>query len=655
MRDDIASGGFRPEIQGLRGLAVAFVVIFHIWPAALPGGYVGVDIFFVISGFLITGLLTRMALSEGGISLVGFYTRRVRRLLPAAIVTLLVTLAGTLLFVSDAWWEETAKQVMASALYVQNWRLAGQAVDYLGAEDAPSPVQHFWSLSIEEQFYIAWPVLMIGALWWARRRGYSPVQMLAFVLGVILAGSLAVSVALTRSDPAWAYFVTHTRIWELALGGLLALVLDRFQLSGSVRTAMAAAGISAALVSAMLFSRSTDFPGFKALLPTLGAALIIAAGGIRIGRFRGLDVAALRYIGDRSYSIYLWHWPLIIFYLAQRGSIGMVDGIALIVATLFVSEFSYRFVEQPYRHSRSSLAWRPLVDGTVAVGLCVAMAGGLVYAIDRQPIDTSLIGTPNYPGPAALLSSAAVPEGVRPLPPLSKIGSDLPVIYRMKCHQEQKGTDATGCRLGDPTGTRTIVVMGDSHAAQWVPAVDKIAKDRKWKLVSFTKAACPVTRVTILDDGKPYEQCALWRERVLAEIAKLKADLVITSQSNYTSVAQDAMIEGLRSVWSELAGEGVRVVAIRNTPYSLFDPRNCLGTDPGKCVNPRSEVEREDIFALAARSVTGVTVVDMNDALCGKDSCPAVVGNIVVLRDNHHLTATYALALAPYLAKAAGL
>ncbi|CDX43802.1 Acyltransferase 3 (fragment) [Mesorhizobium sp. SOD10] len=417
MRDDIAPGGFRPEIQGLRGLAVAFVVIFHIWPAALPGGYVGVDIFFVISGFLITGLLARMALSEDGISLVGFYTRRVRRLLPAAIVALLVTLAGTLLFMSDAWWEETAKQVIASALYVQNWRLAEQAVDYLGAEDAPSPVQHFWSLSIEEQFYIVWPVLMIAALWWARRRGYSPVQMLTFVLGVVMAGSLAVSVALTRSDPAWAYFVTHTRVWELALGGLLALMLDRFRPSAHMRSAMAVAGMLAALASAVLFSRSTDFPGFKALLPTLGAALVIAAGSIRIGRFRGLDVAALRYIGDRSYSIYLWHWPLIIFYVAQRGMVGAVDGILLIIATLAVSHLSYRFVEQSYRHSRSSLAWRPLIDGTAAIGLCVAVAGGLVYAVDRQPIDTSLIGTPNYPGPAALLANAVVLRASSCCPP----------------------------------------------------------------------------------------------------------------------------------------------------------------------------------------------------------------------------------------------
>ncbi len=649
------AAGFRPEIQGLRGLAVAFVVIFHLWPAALPGGYVGVDIFFVISGFLITGLLARMALSEGRISLVGFYTRRVRRLLPAAIVTLMATLAGTLLFVSDAWWDETARQVMASALYVQNWRLADQAVDYLGAQDAPSPVQHFWSLSIEEQFYIVWPLLMMAALWWARRRGHAPIQMLIIVLCLILAASLAASIVITRSDPAWAYFVTHTRVWELALGGLLALTIERIRPSDRTRVAMVGLGVLAAVASALLFSSSTDFPGFKALLPTFGAALIIAAGTIRIGWFRGLDIAALRYVGDRSYSIYLWHWPLIIFYTAQRAAIGLTDGLLLVVTTLVISHLSYRFIEEPYRHSRARREWRPLIDGTVAVGLCVAVAGGLVYAIDRQRIDIGLIGTANYPGPAALLADAPVPEGVRLLPPLSKIGSDVPVVYKMKCHQEQKGIDASGCPLGDPAGTRTIVVMGDSHAAQWIPAIDKIAKDRKWKLVAFTKAACPVTRVAILDDGKPYEQCAVWREKVLAEIAKLKPDFVITSQSNYTSVLQDAMVEGLRSVWTELAGQGVRVVAIRNTPHSLFDPRTCLGTDPAKCANPRNKVESQDIFARAAETMQGVTLVDLNDALCTRDTCPAVVGNIVVLRDNHHLTATYALALAPYLAKAAGL
>lgn len=655
MRDDIAPGGFRPEIQGLRGLAVAFVVIFHIWPAALPGGYVGVDIFFVISGFLITGLLTRMALSDGGISLVGFYTRRVRRLLPAAIVTLLATLAGTLLFVSDAWWEETAKQVVASALYVQNWRLAEQASDYLGALDAPSPVQHFWSLSIEEQFYIVWPLLMIAALWWARRRGHAPTRTLILVLGLMLAGSLAASILITPHDPSWAYFGTHTRVWELALGGMLALTIDRIRPGSRMRAAMAGGGVLAAFASALLFANSHHFPGSRALLPTLGAALIIAAGSVRVGRFRGFDIAALRYVGDRSYSIYLWHWPLIVFYAAHRTAIGLLDGLLLITATLAVSDLSYRFIEQPYRRSASRHEWRPLIDATVAVGLCVAVAGGLAYAIERQPIDISLIGTANYPGPAALLANAPVPAGVKPLPPLGKLGDDIPVVYKTKCHQEQKGVDATGCQLGDPDGTRTIVVLGDSHAAQWIPAVDRIAKDRKWKLVSFTKSACPVTRVTILDDGKPYEQCTLWREKVLAEIARLKPDFVITSQSNYSSVPADAMIEGLRSVWNELAGEGVRVIAIRNTPFSLFDPRNCLATDPAKCVNPRSKVEPENIFARAAEAAKGVTLVDLNDALCGRDTCPAVVGNIVVFRDNHHLTATYSLALAPYLAKAAGL
>lgn len=204
-------------------------------------------------------------------------------------------------------------------------------------------------------------------------------------------------------------------------------------------------------------------------------------------------------------------------------------------------------------------------------------------------------------------------------------------------------------------GTRTIVVAGDSHAAQWIPAIDKIARDRKWKLVTFTKAACPFTLAAVTDEGKPYEACATWRDNVLAEIRKLRPDLMFTSQSRYSDTPEPAMIDGLRSIWSDLNRTGVRIIAIRNTPFVKFDPGDCLAADPDKCVNARQEVETSDVFALAAGALPGVRVVDMNDALCGKDSCSAVVGNIIVWRDYHHMTATYALALAPYLAKAAGL
>ncbi|TPL92222.1 acyltransferase family protein [Mesorhizobium sp. B2-3-12] len=655
MIDKREEHGWRPEIQGLRGVAVALVVVFHLWPAALPGGYVGVDVFFVISGFLITGLLARMATAGGHAWLLTFYSRRVRRLLPAALLALLVTLAGTLLFLSKARWEETAIQVAASALHVQNWWLALQAVDYLGAAEAPSPVQHYWSLSIEEQFYVVWPLLMAAAIWLARRFGYPPKAALIVALALVFTGSLAASVVVTQADPAWAYFVTHTRLWELALGGLLALAGERVSPAARLRLAMMAAGIGAIVASALLFSDATPFPGLHALPPTLGAVLVIAAGGIRLGRFRGLDVAILRAIGDRSYSIYLWHWPLIVFYTAHRPGVGLFAGLALMALTLGVSELSYRFVEQRYRRPLAGAEWRPLAYGSMAIAVCVAASGGLGYALDRQGVDISLIGTGRYPGPAALLANAAVPADVELLPPLGKLKRDMPIVYRLKCHQGQDSTVPVSCILGDPGGTRTVVVTGDSHAAQWIPAIDRIAREHGWKLVTFTKAACPFTRAPVTDNGKPYPACAQWRDNVLAEISKLRPELMFTSQSNYDNVPQDVMVEGLRSVWGELGEEGVRTIAIRNTPFIRFDPGDCLAANPDKCATPRKDGERINILALAAASLDHVRVVDMNDALCGKETCAAVVGNIIVWRDYHHMTATYALALAPYLAKAAGL
>ncbi len=650
----------RPEIQGLRGLAVALVVIYHLWPDVLPGGYVGVDVFFVISGYLITGLLAREALRDSRISLIEFYSRRIRRLLPAATLVLLVTLCATLLFISKARWEETANQVLASALYVENWRLAAIAVSYLDADSLPSPVQHYWSLSIEEQFYVVWPLIMIGVIWLSRRRDLPLRACLIGALSLIFAGSLVASVVLTATNPAQAYFVSHTRLWELALGGLLVLIEHRFRLGAFARQWLAIAGIVGILASALLISATTPFPGASALLPTLATVLVILAGEVQVGRFRGLDwfrglaSGPLRFIGDRSYSIYLWHWPLITIFLAQGYSLTLASGIGLVAVTLVLSDLSYRYVEQRYREARTGAWWKPLGYGTTAVLICVAASGSLLLFLKTERIDTALIGTSSYPGPAALVSGAAVPDGVDLLPPLARLRRDVPVVYATKCHQEEESSKPVGCRFGDPAGARTMVVVGDSHAAQWIPAIDKIARDHAFKLVTFTKSACPFTRVTI-GGSKPYVSCAEWREKVLAEILKLKPDLIFTSQSNYGSVRQDVMIEGLRSVWSELAEAGSQIVAIRNTPYMKFDPGDCLSATPTKCFTKLSDVERSDVLALAAEGQKNVRAIDMVDAICGPQLCPAVVGNIIVWRDNHHLTASYSLALAPYLAAKAGL
>jgi peptidoglycan/LPS O-acetylase OafA/YrhL len=644
----------RPEIQGLRGLAVALVVIYHLWPSVLPGGYVGVDVFFVISGYLITGLLAQMALRDGRISLIEFYSRRVRRLLPAATLVLLVALLGTVLFISKARWEEIGNQILASALYVENWRLAAVAVSYLEADTLPSPVQHYWSLSIEEQFYIVWPLVMMGVTWLSRRRDLPLRACLIGALALIFVASLIASVVLTATDPAQAYFVSHTRLWELALGGLLVLTEHRFRLGAFAKRFLAILGVAGILAAAALFSAATPFPGASALLPTVATALIILAGEVEVGRFHGLDSGALRFIGDRSYSIYLWHWPLITIFLAQGYSLTPASGFGLIAVTLILSDLSYRYVEQRYRQAQTAVWWKPLGYGTAAVLTCVIASGSLLLFLKTERIDTALIGTPSYPGPASLVSGAAVPDGVDLLPPLARLRRDVPVVYVSKCHQEES-SEPKGCTLGDPAGAKTIVLVGDSHAAQWVPALDKIAKDRNFKLVSFTKSACPFSRVAIMADGKPNVLCAQWHEKVLVEILKLKPDVIFTSQSNYGSIPQDKMIEGLRSLWSRLTDAGSQVVAIRNTPYMKFDPGDCLSSTPTKCVTKLSDVERSSVLTLAAEGQKNVRAIDMVDTICGPQLCPAVVGNIIVWRDNHHLTASYSLALAPYLASRAGL
>jgi peptidoglycan/LPS O-acetylase OafA/YrhL len=646
-----------PEIQGLRAVAVGLVLIFHIWPSVLPGGYVGVDVFFVISGYLITGLLVRAAMRDGRISLLDFYSRRARRLLPAATAVLAATFVGMFVFLPEARWEETARQIAASALYVQNWMLAWLSVDYLGAENAASPVQHYWSLSIEEQFYFVWPLVMIAAIYLSRRFGFSLRRTFVVALSLIFVASLATSVFLTAREPAQAYFVTHTRMWELALGGLLALTIHRINIGSQVlRAGMALAGLAAIVWSGFAYSPATPFPGTAALAPTVGTALLIVAGDVRLGFFRGLNARWLTWVGDRSYSIYLWHWPLVVFYTVGRDAVGLMDGIGLLAFTLIVSHLCYEHIEQRYRHGKTSGEWKPLAYGLASIVGCAFAAGALQYSISSQAAVQVDMADTRYPGPFALLASAPVPEGVDAFPSLATLKRDLPVVYGDKCHQNQVDAEPISCTLGDPDGEKIMAITGDSHAAQWIPALDSIARKSGWKLMTFTKSACAFSRVEVRLQKKTYTSCIEWRENVIDRVKELGIDTLFTSQSRYGYIDREIMAEGLRSVWTELSEAGVKVVPIRDTPWMPFEPGDCLAAgDLAACTAPRAEVEASDIFAYSAGALEGIHVIDMTDGICGPDTCEAVVGNIIVWRDHHHLTATYAEALAPYLAQQAGM
>ena len=390
------------EIQGLRAIAVGSVLLFHIWPNLLPGGYVGVDVFFVISGYLITGLLIREAEISGRISLLNFYERRIRRLLPAATLVL-VSVALCVGILPEARWEETAYELIASAVYVENWHLAWLAVDYLGSENAPSPVQHYWSLSIEEQFYIVWPAIMIGILGTFRSSNFR--RLLLFSLGFIFLGSLAASIVLTARNPQAAYFVTHTRVWELALGSTLAAATLP-AISAPVRETMRLLGLAAILVACLAFTRTTPFPGYAALLPTIGCALVIAAGKSegRWSSFRVLALPPAQYLGDISYSVYLWHWPLVVFGLVLLEGSGhsYSTGLLILAATILMADFSKRFVEDPFR--RPGTATRTLTSGAASVAVSVMAAGLVILTVDSKAPGAAIAQTSDlYPGARALL------------------------------------------------------------------------------------------------------------------------------------------------------------------------------------------------------------------------------------------------------------
>lgn len=637
----------RPELQGLRALAVVLVLIYHIWPQALPGGYVGVDVFFVISGYLICGSLFKQAEQDGSVSLSAFYARRIRRLLPAASVVLAFVFAGALIWLPEARWTDTFIQIAASALYVENWYLAWASVDYLASENSPSPVQHYWSLSIEEQFYLVWPWVMVAALAVARLFKVPLKALVGTLIFLIFAASLAASVVLTASDSQAAYFVSHTRVWELALGGLIAIWLPAFSAVMVVRALLFLAGLAAILASSLLFEASrVAFPGYVALLPTLGTVCIILAGDIRLGLFRGLNYPPLRYLGDVSYSIYLWHWPLIIFYLAAGHEIGLWSGLALMAATLLASHISYAFIEQWFRHPGQPRENRTLAYGVVSVAAISGAAWLAITLADRVPdLTEGLLEAPAielYPGPNALAKSTAVPEGVPLRPSALKLLQDKSSVYSSGCHQHLDSIVVRTCLFGQTESPFAVAVIGSSHSVNWLPAMDELGRKNGWQVQSMTKSGCAFNMTAS-------EACNQWINNLVEHLAANPVEAVIIGEYSNSSGPEPVRSRIVAERVAKISDLGIKVFLIRPTPHLRRNPADCLPDNIDLCVIPRQQAERTDITELAAKSVPGVVSVNMNDFICSAETCSPVVGNLIVFRDSHHLTATYSRALGPLL------
>jgi peptidoglycan/LPS O-acetylase OafA/YrhL len=647
--------GWRSDIQGLRAVAVALVVLYHAAPGHLSGGYVGVDVFFVISGFLITNHLVGELTSKGSIGFAAFYARRIRRLLAPALVVLAATVIAAKIVLPPLLLPQIATDATASALYISNVTFAFQKTNYLTSLNI-SPVLHYWTLGVEEQFYLVWPVLLlVGAF--AHRRSRGGLVMAMAVLAVV---SLAASIWWTWNEQPFAFFLLPARAWEFALGGLVGLAVPRLR---ALPTASAAAltwiGMASILLPAYVFDSTTRFPGYVALAPVVGASLVIAGGTAqpRRGAEVLLGLRPLQAVGRVSYSLYLWHWPLIVLpVLALAPSAPSWKMRALVLLALPLAFATYRLVEAPPRTWRW-LVRRPMRTYAFATLLTIAAIStfAAVGAVPRLDAGRPVRALPGLRGALAPAPSF-VPANLTPS--IEAAANDSPLSDRSRCALYFFATRPGACYSGDVSSSRTIVLFGDSHAAQWYPAIVDLAQRRRWRLLTLTKDSCPSVDVSVWLSAvnRMYTECDVWRRTALARIARSKPFAVIlandrsygipgVSRSDFELGWMAALKQSL-----SLLPRGVRGIVIADTPRFAFAPPVCLSRHlhhVSACASPSDQVidathtRRERVVT----TLSGATFVDLTPFICPRRICEPIHGSLLVYRDTNHLTPEFVRAL----------
>lgn len=655
--------GFREDIQGLRAVAVVLVVLYHVGIPGIHGGYVGVDVFFVISGYLISGHLLDSLRVHGRIRFGDFYSRRARRILPASFSVIAGTALVSVFVVPPILLPRVLGDAIAAVLMVPNYVFAARETDYL-ADQSPSVFQHYWSLGVEEQFYLVFPVVLVLLFVLIRRR----FGVLAIVIASIAVASFVLSVVITFDSQPLAFFLLRGRAWEFLVGALLHF-LPRIA-SPMLASVGGWAGLGLILSSAAFFGSSAPFPGPAAAVPVLGSAAVLYFGSMPalVGPVIVLRTKLFQFFGLISYSLYLVHWPILV--LAQLGDGVRSDALPIqyrfvvgFLGATLIAYLLYRFVEAPARNIRGR--WRSprwslgsaLVACAVLVGMLIGIThwaenreGSLGPAVAEAPVE------PNQPPPI----TSVAPSNLTPA--LDEAMRSIPDMYRDGCHQLFDSDAPRACSYGNEGGDKHVVLFGDSHAAQWLPALQEFAAvDERVEVASYTKSGCPAFGLSVMRDAAPYASCDRWRSAAIAQIASDQPDLVVISSATLyeldgTSAREQAVVwkTGVQSTVEALTSAGSRVLVIADTPRFDYVPAVCVAAHPrdlDECAGPRRSVIDDSIAAAERQGAldSGGRYVDLNNYICGPDECPMVIANLLVYRDEHHLTVPFVKYLSPAL------
>ncbi|GAA5059090.1 acyltransferase family protein [Nocardia callitridis] len=672
-----AHPSYRADLDGLRGVAIALVVLFHIWLGRVSGG---VDVFLVLSGFFFTGLLLRRAEKTGSVAIWFTVRRTARRLLPAMIVVLAAIVVAGVVLRPYTQWADLSTQIMASLFYYQNWHLATTWSDYLAADPSVSPLQHLWSMSVQGQYYLAALLVVAAVTWLCRRSGRLarlPTVLTILVL-VAAVASFAHATHGTATHQGWNYYDSFARAWELLVGAALVLGAKYLSAPRAVRHVLAWLGLAGVVGCGWLIMDGANrFPGPAALLPVAAAAAMILSGNnlaaaARPWPNRVLAMRAARWLGDIAYPLYLWHWPILIFFLAERDEpqIGWRGGLAVIAVSVALAWATHRWVEEPLRlrtrpatvsAARSSIYRRIAGAAVATVAAAVAtvvVAWQVVVAAASGPV--GLLDPARYPGAETLAASVHAPQA-RMRPSVLEAGGDLPPPTLDGCIADWNTRDVVTCTYGDPDADRTLAMAGSSHVEHWLPAMQALSERHPFRIQVYLKMGCPLTLTEDASyNGEPFPDCRDWSHDVIDRLGVERPDWVFTTGTHPRLEIGDETPPDYLNVWAALADRGLNVVAVRDTPWLRRDggvpykASDCLtaGGDRLSCGIARLDaLDAVDPGLEPAAQFPNVFPIDLTDAVCEPQICPVEAGNILVYHDEHHFSASYSRSLAGALGR----
>ena len=682
------TGFYRYDLDGLRGVAIALVAMFHIWFGRVSGG---VDVFLALSGFFFGGKILRIALNPAvSLSPVAEVIRLVRRLLPALVVVLAGCAVLTILVQPETRWETFADQSLASLGYYQNWELANTASDYLRAGEAVSPLQHIWSMSVQGQFYLGFLLLVVACAYLFRRpRSKHLRTMFVVLLSALTVASFVYAIVAHQDNQATAYYDSFARAWELLLGALVGALVAHIRWPMRLRTAAATIALAAVVSCGALIDGVKEFPGPWALVP-VGATMLMILAGANVQRHPGdtdrmplpnrlLAARPLVALGAMAYSLYLWHWPLLIFWLSYTGHrrANFFEGTAVLLVSGLLAYLTTRLVEDPLRYPAAADAasqaavpatpspsvWSSLRRPTMALGSMVVLLGVTLTATSftwRQHVtvlraagkELSVLNPQDYPGARALTENVRVPT-LPMRPTVLEVKEDLPASTRDGCISDFVNPAVVNCSYGDLAATRTIALAGGSHAEHWLPALDLLGQLHHFKVVTYLKMGCPLSTEEvplIMGNNAPYPQCREWVQRTMNKLIVDRPDYVFTTTTRPWNIKSgDVMPATYIGIWQTLSDNNIAILGMRDTPWLVkngkpFDPADCLakGGNAQSCAVKRSDVlsDHNQTLDFVAQFPL-LKVLDMSNAICRADVCRPVEGNVLIYHGAHHLDPTY--------------